>query len=72
MLVNQQSITDARDFFSSSNLKGLRLVWEYRAPFIQTVIDLMQDFGIIQCVNLSRQNPRYNLDVTYSRLFGKG
>ena len=71
-VVDQPSVTDARDFFSPLNLKGLRLVREYRAPIIQTVIDLMQDFGIIQCVDLSRQNPSYNLDVTYSRLFGKG
>ena len=32
----------------------------------------MQNFGIIQCVDLSRQRPSYNLDITYSRLFGKG
>ena len=63
---------DARDFLSSLNLKGLRLVWEYRAPVTQDVTSLMQDFGIIQCVDLSRQKPSYSLDVTYSRLFGKG
>jgi uncharacterized protein YecE (DUF72 family) len=63
---------DARDFLSSLNLKGLRLVWEYRATVTQDVTNLMQDFGIIQCVDLSRQKPSYSLDVTYSRLFGKG
>jgi uncharacterized protein YecE (DUF72 family) len=63
---------DARDFLSSLNLKGLRLVWEYRAPVTQGVTNLMKDFGIIQCVDLSRQKPSYSLDVTYSRLFGKG
>jgi uncharacterized protein YecE (DUF72 family) len=62
----------ARDFLSSLNLKGLRLVWEYRAPVTQDVTNLMQDFGIIWCVDLSRQKPSYSLDVTYSRLFGKG
>ena len=36
------------------------------------VIDLMQNFGIIQCVDLSKQNPCFNLDIAYSRLFGKG
>jgi uncharacterized protein YecE (DUF72 family) len=62
----------ARDFLSSVNLKGLRLVWEYRARLTQNVTNLMKDFGIIQCVDLSRQKPSYTLDVTYSRLFGKG
>ena len=70
--INQDKVKDARDFFSSLNLKGIRVVWEYRAPSTQTVIDLMQDFNIIQCVDLSRQSPSYVLDVTYSRLFGKG
>ena len=70
--ITQDNVKDARDFFSSLNLDGLRLVWEYRAPITRRVIDLMQDFGIIQCVDLSRQSPSYNLDVAYSRLFGKG
>jgi uncharacterized protein YecE (DUF72 family) len=71
-VINQENIKGARDFFSSLNLDGLRLVWEYRAPVTQTLIDLMQNFRIIQCVDLSKQSPSYNLDVTYSRLFGKG
>jgi uncharacterized protein YecE (DUF72 family) len=63
---------DTRDFLSSLNFKGIELVWEYRASITQSVTTLMQDFGIIQCVDLSKQKPSYNLDVTYSRLFGKG
>ena len=61
-----------RGFLSTLNLKGLRLVWEYRANVTQSVIDLMQDFNIINCIDLSKQKPIYNSDVTYSRLFGKG
>jgi uncharacterized protein YecE (DUF72 family) len=71
-LVTKENATDAHDFFSSLQTAGLRLVWEYRAPITQTVIDMMQNFGIVQCVDLSKQSPSYNLDVTYSRLFGKG
>ena len=63
---------DARDFLSSLNMIGVTLVWEYRAPVTQEVTNLMQDFNIIQCVDLSTQKPSFNLDVTYSRLFGKG
>ncbi len=70
--INQENLQDAKDFFSSLNFDGLRLVWEYRAPITQTVVDLMEDFDIIQCVDLSRQRPGYSVDVTYSRLFGKG
>jgi uncharacterized protein YecE (DUF72 family) len=70
--ITQRNVKDVEDFLSSINLEGVKLVWEYRAPITQTFIDLMQNYGIIQCVDLSRQIPSYNLDVTYSRLFGKG
>jgi uncharacterized protein YecE (DUF72 family) len=63
---------DARNFLSTINLKGLKLVWEYRSNLTQNVAGLMQDFNIIQCVDFSKQKPIYNLDITYSRLFGKG
>lgn len=71
-VIDKKSLGDARDFFSSLNLKGIRLVWEYRAPQTQTVTNLMQEFGMVHCVDLSKEKPSYNLDVTYSRLFGKG
>jgi uncharacterized protein YecE (DUF72 family) len=70
--INKENVKNVKDFFSQLNTQGLRLVWEYRAPINQTVIDLMQNFEIIQCVDLSKQNPCCNLDITYSRLFGKG
>ena len=63
---------DTRGFLSALNLKGIRLVWEYRAPITPEVTNLMLDFNIVQCVDLSRQKPSFNLEVTYSRLFGKG
>ena len=63
---------ETRGFFSTLNLKGVRLVWEYRAPMTRIVTKLMQDFSIIHCVDLSRERPSYSSDVTYARLFGKG
>jgi uncharacterized protein YecE (DUF72 family) len=63
---------ETKDFLSSLNLKGITLVWEYRAPVTQNVTQLMHDFNIVHCVDLSNQKPSYKLDVTYSRLFGKG
>jgi uncharacterized protein YecE (DUF72 family) len=71
-VVNQESALQVRDFFSSLDLKGLRLVWEYRGPFNSAVVGLMKDFNIIQSADLSKQKPAFSLDVTYSRLFGKG
>jgi hypothetical protein len=63
---------DARGFLSTLNLKGIRLVWEYRAPITPEVTNLMLDFNIVHCIDLSWQKPSFNLEVTYSRLFGKG
>ena len=63
---------ETRDFFSSLNLKGVRLVWEYRASPDDNVTCLMRDFNIVQSVDLSRQMPSLKSDVAYSRLFGKG
>lgn len=71
-IIEGRNIKEAIDFLSSLKLGGLRLIWEYRAPVTQTITRLMQDFNIIQSVDLSKTKPSYNLDVAYSRLFGKG
>jgi uncharacterized protein YecE (DUF72 family) len=69
---NQEEVDRARDLFSSANLKGIRLVWEIRAPITRAVVNLMQDFNIVHCVDLSKGKPSFSSDVVYSRLFGKG
>ncbi len=71
-VMNQEEVDRARDFFSSASLPGVRLVWEVRAPVTAAVIDLMQDFNAVQCVDLSRETPSAESDIVYSRLFGKG
>ncbi len=38
---DNKRIREAKDFFSSATLRGVRLVWEIRAPITQTAIDLM-------------------------------
>jgi uncharacterized protein YecE (DUF72 family) len=67
-----QSIRTATDFFSSVSLDRVRLVWEYRAPFTPQISSLMQDFGIVQIVDLSLAKTSFSSDFVYSRLFGKG
>ena len=70
--MNQGEVDRARDFLSSSNLRDIRLVWEMRAPITPAVVDLMRDFNIVHCVDLSREKPSFKSEVVYSRLFGKG
>jgi uncharacterized protein YecE (DUF72 family) len=71
-VLNEESVEDARDLFSSTSLKGVRLVWEIRAPVTPAVVDLMRDFNVVHCADLSREEPSFEPDVVYSRLFGKG
>lgn len=71
-VMSQEEVDRARDFFSSVNLRGVRLVWEVRAPLSAAVVDLMQDFNAVHCVDLSKEKPFLKSDVVYGRLFGKG
>jgi len=71
-LLNQEEVDGARDLFFSASLRGVRLVWEIRAPITAAVITLMQDLSIVHCVDLSKGKPSFDSDVVYSRLFGKG
>ncbi len=72
-VLDAQSVSDARNFFSSTNLKGVRLVWESRAPMTTEATELMRDFNIVHSVDFSRdEKPAVPSDVVYSRLFGKG
>ena len=70
--INQETVSQVSDFLTSIDLKGIQLVWEYRAPITEGVLSLMQDFNIIQCIDLSKEKPAFNSDVSYSRLFGRG
>jgi uncharacterized protein YecE (DUF72 family) len=70
--INQEEAKQARDLFSSFNLRGLNLVWEIRAPLTKVALDLMHDFNMIECVDLSIKTPSVESDIVYSRLFGKG
>ncbi len=62
----------AGDFLASVDLRGVRLVWENRAPLTASAQKMMQDHGVVQSADLSRQMPLFSSDVLYTRLFGKG
>jgi len=71
-ILDNKSLSAVRDFFASVSLKGVRLVWEIRAPITQQAFELMTDFNIIHCVDISISKPVDWSDVGYTRLFGKG
>jgi uncharacterized protein YecE (DUF72 family) len=67
-----KDVPEAKEFFKSTNLSGVRLVWEIRAPITAQAINMMQDLNIVHSIDLSIEKPSYASDVVYSRLFGKG
>jgi len=64
------------NFFSSADLKGIRVALEVRGsdrPLNPDFVKMMQDFNMVHCVDLSKdEEPAYESDILYSRLFGKG
>lgn len=65
-----------RNFFSSTDLKGIRVALEIRGterPLNPALVKTMQDYNMIHCVDLSKdEEPAFKSDILYSRLFGKG
>jgi len=64
------------NFFSSTDLKGIRVALEIRAaghPLSPHLINAMKDHNMIHCIDLSKdEEPAFKSDILYSRLFGKG
>jgi uncharacterized protein YecE (DUF72 family) len=71
-VLDNNNLRNAKDFFGSVSFKGVRLVWEIRAPLTEHAVDLMNDFNIIHCVDISITKPTEWKDFGYSRIFGKG
>lgn len=71
-VLDNMKIKQANDFFSSINLKGIRLAWEIRSPLTAKLGSLMRDFEIVHSVDLSREEPTFESNVIYTRVFGKG
>ena len=71
-VINNEEAKKARDLFASSTYRDVNLVWEIRGPLTEAVQELMRDFNLIQCVDLSIETPNIESDIVYSRLFGRG
>jgi uncharacterized protein YecE (DUF72 family) len=71
---NEEKIKSIKSFFRSLNLKGLRVAWELRGKsrVPEALLTFMQDQNIIHCVDISKEEPFYESDQLYTRLFGKG
>jgi uncharacterized protein YecE (DUF72 family) len=71
-VINHKETKNAGELFSSFAFQGVNLVWEMRAPMTKDVLNLMQDFNMIECIDFSIGAPSVESEIVYSRLFGKG
>ena len=69
---DEQKVREAREFFSTVDLKGVRIAWEIRGNLTDEIVNLMENIGIVHSVDLSKEIPAFQSDVVYTRLFGKG
>jgi uncharacterized protein YecE (DUF72 family) len=65
-------VEEAREFFLTTNSKGVRLAWEIRSSLTEKAVNLLRDFNIVHSVDLSRDELALPSGVIYTRLFGKG
>jgi len=74
--LSSEKIESIGHFFGSVNPKGIRMVWEVRRPGGEPIppdlVTMMQDYNIIHCVDLSKEDPFIHSDTIYTRVFGKG
>jgi uncharacterized protein YecE (DUF72 family) len=73
--ITHETIANLRNLIGSVNIGKLRLALEIRSTHqlpLETV-RFMQENGIVHCVDLSKgEEPAYESDILYTRLFGKG
>jgi uncharacterized protein YecE (DUF72 family) len=75
--LNRASVKDLRLLLSSLDLGSVRVALEIRQAHNQVLppelLKIMQDKNIVHCVDLSKgEDPAYESDLLYTRLFGKG
>jgi uncharacterized protein YecE (DUF72 family) len=75
--LNRALIKDLRLLLSSLDLGNVRVALEVRQAQAQVLpqelLKIMQDKNMVHCVDLSKgEDPAYESDLLYTRLFGKG
>jgi uncharacterized protein YecE (DUF72 family) len=72
---NETNIDRVKDLFSSAKLNNIRVALEIRSStkLEPRFVNILQDLNIIHCVDLLKgEEPAYESDILYTRIFGKG
>ena len=73
--LDAESVEKIDDFLSKARLPDMRLAWEIRVPSGDrraNLLSVLEAHDVIHAVDLSKEDPAYESDILYSRLFGKG
>jgi uncharacterized protein YecE (DUF72 family) len=71
--LDEKFVSQARDFFKSVNLEGLRIAIEFRITpdkMPSGLVSMLRDFDMAHTVDLTFEDPRFESDLLYSRVFG--
>jgi uncharacterized protein YecE (DUF72 family) len=71
--LDQKFVDQARDFFKSIDLGSLRIALEFRvtpAKMPASLLSMLGDFNMAHIVDLTFEEPRFENDLLYSRVFG--
>lgn len=76
MEVTDAKLTGFRRFFNRVDARHVRLAWEVRSSGGEALdprlASLMKELGIVHCADISREEPAFDADIQYARLFGAG
>ena len=72
MKMDRHACREARDFFASVLTKGVKIALEVRGGLNEEVLSLLADFDLLPCVDISKEEPPFQTEVLYTRLFGRG
>lgn len=73
LALSDKFVKDAKEFFSTLSLENARIAWEFRRKTEEIsngVANLLRDLDIIHVVDLTWENPLYDTDILYTRVFG--
>jgi len=72
--MSSSKVEEMKNFFSSVEPIGIHLAWNIgslKEEDRNLLIDFIRDRGFTHCVDLSVEDPAFESDVAYSRLFGR-
>jgi len=76
MEVTNTKIEGFHRFFNRVDMGYFRVVWEVRSSqgrgLDPQLASLMEELGIVHCVDISKEDPAFDSDILYTRLFGAG